>query len=213
MAHTVLQLLSYAHDNHERPYMQVGMDRLQKIGALTDHFAPHDCSLQPKEVRKDIASAGEQGPENEKLSRETRKPTREAPNSQKANGSVAFPRQTNAVYPINTNSASDADEKYRSADASHSATSPTASSTEAVGLARYKEENNSEDHTRCRYLRHYLNLHWASFTNMFRRQPIDHIREYFGESIAWYFAWAGKILSTVPVPCTTVYKLNTVLIC
>ena len=197
MAYTVLQLLSYAHEKyekHKRPYTQVGMDRLQQIGALTDHFPPHDCSLlfQPDEIRDElrevIASAGEQGAGKENLPIETRKRNRENAYSQKANGGVAPSRQNNVVYPMNTN---DVNEGDGSAIASHSAASPTAAPTE---VKRHKEENKSEDHTRCRFLRHYLNLHWASFTNMFRRQPIDHIREYFGESIAWYFAWAGKIL-------------------
>ena len=145
MAHTVLQLLSYAHEKHKRCFTQVGMDRLQQMGAFTDHFPPHDCSLlfQPEEIREVIASSGEQAPGNE----------------------------------------NDGD------DAITSLAAPTAVPTEK---RRKKEDDESDDHTRCRYLRHYLNLHWASFGNVFRRQPIDHIREYFGESLAWYFAWAGN---------------------
>ena len=144
----MLQLLSYAHEKHKKPFTQVGLDRLQQIGAIADHFPPHDCSLlfQAEEIRKVVASAGKQ------------------------------PEQV----PLNEN---DGD------DAITSIAPPTAAPTEK----KKKEVDGSEDHTRCRYLRHYLNLHWASIDNVFRRQPIDHIREYFGESLAWYFAWAGTV--------------------
>ena len=174
MAHTILQLLSYAHEKHERPYTQVGLDRLQQMGALTDHFPPHDCSLEEEEIRDEprevIVNSGEKAPGKEKS----------LATSQKANGGAGHSRQTNTVHPVDTDPALDADEGDGRANASHSSERPTA-------------VNRPEDHTRCRYLRHYLNLHWASFNNIFRRQPIDHIREYYGESIAWYFAWAGKI--------------------
>ena len=42
-----------------------------------------------------------------------------------------------------------------------------------------------------------LNSEWAYFKNIFRYQPLFKLRNYFGETVALYFAWCGTLISSL----------------
>ena len=48
-------------------------------------------------------------------------------------------------------------------------------------------------------MRYNLFTEWASFKKMFKFQPIDAVRDYYGVKVALYFAWLGFYTSMVRV--------------
>ncbi|CDI97940.1 protein of unknown function DUF590 [Echinococcus multilocularis] len=56
---------------------------------------------------------------------------------------------------------------------------------EVAGSSRPKTEQTEVN------MRTLLNDQWGSLKNMIKFQPLDYVRLYFGESIAFYFAWLG----------------------
>ncbi len=42
--------------------------------------------------------------------------------------------------------------------------------------------------------RQVLYWDWARWDCWTKSQPLDHIREYYGEKVALYFAWLGELL-------------------
>lgn len=45
-----------------------------------------------------------------------------------------------------------------------------------------------------------LNAKWASLRAMFKFQPLNLVRSYFGEEVAFYFSWVGCLITCLWVP-------------
>lgn len=56
----------------------------------------------------------------------------------------------------------------------------------------YEQPPDCVDH-RLLNPRQVLYHYWARWGTWYKYQPLDHIREYFGEKIGIYFAWLGNI--------------------
>lgn len=50
--------------------------------------------------------------------------------------------------------------------------------------------------------RQILYEYWARWGRWYKYQPLDHIRNYFGEKVGFYFAWLGE-LATIYNSCWT----------
>ena len=48
--------------------------------------------------------------------------------------------------------------------------------------------------------RNELDKGWANFRNIFKLQPLQDIRDYFGEYVALYFSFAGILISSLWIP-------------
>ena len=68
---------------------------------------------------------------------------------------------------------------------------------QAVSRYRVFKSDGNKSH---RDIRAELHTKWASLKNMFRYQPINLVRDYFGEENALYFAWVGMFITTLWIP-------------
>merc|ERR1711892_1547860 len=80
------------------------------------------------------------------------------------------------------------------------------------GLYDQGDDPKKSDHPS---MRSYLHENWAKFSNLIKFQPLDQIRNYFGEEVALYFAFMGCYTTSLTVfaflgICVMIYGLSTV---
>lgn len=72
----------------------------------------------------------------------------------------------------------------------------------SVNSQAIKEYKNSENNQKIQNnLRQHFYVYWTGIANWLTVQPIDQIKEYFGEEVALYFAWMGKYLEALCLAC------------
>lgn len=52
-------------------------------------------------------------------------------------------------------------------------------------------------------MRQILYEYWANYRKWYKYQPLEHIREYYGEKIGIYFVWLGEL------PYLNIYTIHT----